>query len=201
MQWLLDLIAKHTKDGVLDTEALTKEISTEFPKHAVPKTEFNTLNDTKKDLEQQIKDRDKQLKDLQEKAKGNEDLEKSIKDLQEANKTAKETYEAKLKDLTINAAIQGKLTDTKYPDLLLTKFDKTKLVVEEDGKVSGIDDQLKAIKEQYKDLFTPTVKGKESENKGSSSKGITKEQFKNMGYKERVELFNTDKELYDSLSE
>lgn len=170
MEWLKALLEKATiKDGVLDIGALMETIKTEFPKNAVPKTEFNTLNDTKKDLEQQIKDRDKQLKDLQDKAKGNEDLEKTIKDLQETNKSTKETYETKLKDITINSAIQAKLTDTKYADLLTGKFDKTKLSLSEDGStVFGIDEQLATLKETYKDLFTPIVAGKEPNNKGGS---------------------------------
>ncbi len=173
MEWLKAILEKATmKDGVLDIDALMETIKTEFPKNAVPKTEFNTLNDTKKDLEQQIKDRDKQLKDLQDKAKGNEEFEKTIKDLQDVNKSTKEQYEAKIKDLTINTAIQAKLSDTKYPDLLMTKFDKAKLVVNADGTVTGIDEQLTTIKETYKDLFVPPVRGYEPYNKETNPTGM-----------------------------
>ncbi|GEM_PF-264315 len=169
MEWLRAILEKATiKDGVLDVELLMESIKTEFPKNAVPKTEFNTLNDTKKDLEQQIKDRDKQLKDLQDKAKGNEELEKTIKDLQDINRVTKEQSEAKIKEMTINAAIQAKLTDTKYPDLLITKFDKTKLVVNADETVTGIDEQYTTIKETYKDLFTLNVSGRQPNNTGGS---------------------------------
>ena len=172
MEWLKAILEKATvKDGVLDIDALLETIKTEFPKNAVPKTEFNTLNDTKKDLEQQIKDRDKQLKDLQDKAKGNEELEKTIKELQDTNKTTKDQYEVKIKEMTISAAIQAKLTDTKYPDLLMTKFDKTKLVMNADGTVTGIDEQLTTIKETYKDLFVPPVTGKEPYNKDKNPGG------------------------------
>lgn len=137
----------------------------------IPKARFDEVNETKKELEQQIRERDKQLKELQEKAKGNEELEKTIKELQEANKATKEQYEAKIRDMTINAAIQSKLTDAKYPDLLISKFDKSKLSIAEDGTVLGIDEQLAVLKEQYKDLFKPDVKGKEPNNIGSSSLG------------------------------
>lgn len=137
----------------------------------IPKARFDEVNETKKDLEQQIRDRDKQLKDLQEKVKGNEELEKTIKELQEANKDTKEQYEAKIKDMTITAAIQSKLTDAKYPDLLLTKFDQSKLSIAEDGTVLGIDEQLTALKEQYKDLFKPDLKGREPNNTGGTPPG------------------------------
>ncbi|MDF2486731.1 MAG: minor structural protein [Herbinix sp.] len=144
---------------------------TESLKGFIPKTRFDEVNETKKDLEQQIKDRDNQLTELNKKVKGNEELEKTIKDLQDANTNTKTEYEGKIKELTINTAIQAKLTDTKYPDLLATKFDKSKLVVGADGAVSGIDEQLITIKETYKDLFTPVVTGKDPFNKDKTPLG------------------------------
>ncbi|HBB29324.1 MAG TPA: hypothetical protein DC000_08770 [Clostridiales bacterium] len=85
---------------------------------------------------------------------------------QDANATSKATYEAKIKDMTIDSALKAKLTDTKYPDLLTGKFDRTKIVVAADGTVSGIDEQLTSIKDTYKDLFTPVVSGKQPNNTG-----------------------------------
>ena len=157
-------LTEEQADKVLN---LHKEVLAGF----IPKARFDEVNETKKDLEQQIRDRDKQLKDLQEKVKGNEELEKTIKELQEANKATKEQYEDKIKDMTITAAIQSKLTDAKYPDLLLTKFDQSKLSIAEDGTVLGIDEQLTALKEQYKDLFKADVKGREPNNTGGAQPG------------------------------
>lgn len=160
---LLELgLTEEQADKVLN---LHKEVLTGF----IPKARFDEVNETKKELEQQIQERDNQLKELQKKAKGNEELEKRILELQEANKATKEQYEAKIKDMTITAAIQTKLTDAKYPDLLLTKFDRSKLSIAEDGTVLGIDEQLTALKEQYKDLFKPDVKGKEPVNIGGGT--------------------------------
>lgn len=145
---------------------------TESLKGFIPKTRFDEVNETKKDLEKQIAVRDTQLTELTKKAKGNEDLEKTIKDLQDANATTKADYESKLKDITISSAIQSKLTDTKYADLLTGKFDRTKLSISADGTVLGIDEQLTSIKETYKDLFVPVIKGKgEPNNKGGSAIG------------------------------
>ena len=148
-------------------EAYSEEL-----KGYIPKARFDEVNNAKKDLEQQLKERDKQLEDLSKKVKDNEELSKQIKELQEANKATKEQYEAKIKDMTINAAIREKLTDVKYPDLLISKFDISKLTVTADGTVLGIDEQLKTIKEQYKDLFVPEVKGNPPFNNDKSSSGI-----------------------------
>lgn len=125
----------------------------------IPKAKFDEKLEEIKALKGQLDERDKQFKKLQEKAKGNEELENTIKTLQEANKTTKEQYEGKIKELTINSAIQAKLTDTKYPDLLVGKFDKSKLVLNADGTVTGIDEQLTNLKETYKDLFVPASGG------------------------------------------
>ncbi|XOQ44291.1 MAG: Scaffolding protein [Clostridium sp.] len=158
----------------LDEEMAQKvaEASAEELKGFIPKARFDEVNNAKKDLEQQLKDRDKQLDDLSKKTKDNEELSKQIKDLQDANDATKKQYEAKIKDMQIEAAIREKLTDTKYPDLLVAKFDKSKLVVASDGTVSGIDDQLTQIKEQYKDLFIPEVKGNPPFNNDKSASGI-----------------------------
>lgn len=163
-----DLIAMGLTDEQADKVlgAYTEEM-----KGFIPKARFDEVNDAKKDLEQQLKDRDKQLDDLSKKAKDNEELSKQIKDLQDANKATKDQYEAKINDMKIEAAIREKLTDTKYPDLLITKFDKSKLIVASDGTISGIDEQLTGLKETYKDLFTPDVKGNPPYNNDKSNPG------------------------------
>ena len=162
---LLELgLTEEQADKVLN---LHKEVLAGF----IPKARFDEVNETKKELEQQIQERDNQLKELQKKAKGNEELEKRILELQEANKVTKEQYEAKIREMTITAAIQSKLTDAKYPDLLLTKFDRSKLSIAEDGTVLGIDEQLTTLKEQYKDLFKPDLKGREPNNTGGTPPG------------------------------
>lgn len=158
--------------GLEEAVALkVEQASMEELKGFIPKTRFDEVNETKKDLEKQIKDRDTQLTELNKKVKGNEDLEKTIKELQDANAATKKEYENKIKEININSAIQAKLTDTKYPDLLISKFDKIKLSVAADGTVLGIDEQLTTLKETYKELFVPPVKGRDPENKDRTPPG------------------------------
>jgi septal ring factor EnvC (AmiA/AmiB activator) len=99
MDWLKELIEKHTKDGVLNQEALIKDVNKEFPKYAVPKDKYNEVSEAKKQLETDIVERDKQLKDLGDKAKDNEDLENQIKELQETNKKLKQNMKQRLRML------------------------------------------------------------------------------------------------------
>ena len=154
MEWLKKLIEKHTKDGVVDTENLLKEVNTEFPKYAVPKDQYNTLAETKKKLEGDITERDKQLEDL--KKVDAEGLQAEIERLQGENKTAKETYEKEIKQLqlsnAIKLAINGKVHDE---DLVAGLVDKEKVIIGDDGKIVGLDEQIASLKESKAFLFKP----------------------------------------------
>ena len=71
MEWLKAILEKAViTDGKLDVEATMKTINAEFPKHAVPKQDYNdkvkelsTANDTIKDLKKNNADNE----DLQQK--------------------------------------------------------------------------------------------------------------------------------------
>ena len=120
------------------------------------------------DLKGKLTTADTTITDLKKNNTDNVALQKTITDHEDTIKTMKTDYDTKIREMSINTAIQSKLTDTKYADLLTSKFDRTKLSVTEDGTVLGIDDQLTVIKETYKDLFTPTVTGKTPNNQGGS---------------------------------
>lgn len=139
MQWLLDLIAKYTKEGVLDTEALTKEINTEFPKHAVPKSEFNDANEKLKTANATIETLKKDNGDnemLQGTIKAHEATIKKLQD--DAANTAK-TYT--LKEQLSKAGVQD-------PDYLIFKQGGLeKFNFDKEGKPIGVEDMLKPLKE------------------------------------------------------
>lgn len=147
----------------------------------IPKARFDEINETKKELEQQIKERDKQLKDLQDKVKGNEELEKTIKDLQESNKKAVDDYEAKIRNMALDNAIKLALKENKakYEDLLVNKFDREKLTIKDDGTIEGLNEQITALKENYKDLFEQPLSGHAPNNTGDNPEGGELQQIAN----------------------
>jgi hypothetical protein len=60
----------------------------------------------------------------------------------------------KIKNLKIDSAVEVALAGkTKYADLLKTKIDRSALSVLENGTVHGIEDQIKILQENYKELF------------------------------------------------
>lgn len=120
----------------------------------VPKTRFDEVNKSKKDLEETVKERDTQLNDLKSKAGDNEGLKKQIEDLQADNQKKDTEYQEKLKDLQISNAIKLAIADkAQDADLVAGLFDKSKLILGDDGKVTGLDEQLKTLKEGKAFLF------------------------------------------------
>ena len=171
MDWLKKLIETHTKDGKLDLEALNGTLSTEFPKHAVPKDTYNTLSEAKKQLEKDIATRDKQIEDLKKvDAAG---LQAEIAKLQDENKSTKDKYEADMKDLTLTNVIKMALSGKVHDEAIVSGLvDRSKLVVDGD-KVVGLEDQLKSLKESKSFLFKPDGATKPGFQVGNDGKGGT----------------------------
>lgn len=68
----------------------------------------------------------------------------------------KEITEKLIKEIAIKDALYAE--KAKHPELLLGKFDLSKIILDENGKnvVFGIEEQMKSNKETYKDLFGET---------------------------------------------
>ncbi|HAT4306263.1 TPA: hypothetical protein I9080_000011 [Clostridium perfringens] len=122
---------------------------------------YNKLKGQKDDLEGQLKTSNETIKELKKNNADNEELQKTIKQHEETIKTLKTDSETKIRNLTLDSAINNALTKAKakHSDLLASKFDRDKLVINEDGTVTGLDEQLKGFKETYKDMFEVTLGG------------------------------------------
>ncbi len=138
----------------LDDAAATKvaAASAEELKTYVSKAEHDKEVEAKKQLESDIKTRDKQLEELKKADPAG--LQQKIEELQTANKTAKTEYEAKLKDLQLAGAIKLAVADKAQDvDLVAGLIDKTKLILSADGKITGLDEQVKTLQESKAFLF------------------------------------------------
>lgn len=137
---------------------------------------YKKLIGEKEDVDGQLKEANKTIETLKKDNKDNEALQNKIKDHENTIETLKKDSASKIKNLIIDGAIDKVLgkNNAKYPELLSSKFDREKLVVSDEGKVSGIDEQLKSIKETFKDLFEESVSGKTPNNPdGGSSSNTT----------------------------
>lgn len=146
MEWLKEILEKAViTDGKLDVEAAVKAINTEFPKHAVPKQDYNdkvkelstaseTINDLKKNNADNV--------ELQQRAKDYEVETARLKT--EADNTRKEYA---LKDKLKEAGV----TDADY--IIYKQGGLDKFTFDKDGKVIGLDDVLKPMRESSPHLF------------------------------------------------
>lgn len=136
----------------------------------VPKTDLEAANAAKAQLEKDIKARDKQLDELKKASGSSEELKKQITDLQEENKAAKEKYEADMKELKLTTAIKLAIGESAHDaDLVATLVDRSKLILSDDGKVTGLDEQVKTLKEGKAFLFkeSPVSGAAKAEKKAS----------------------------------
>lgn len=149
---------------------LAEEASKKELEGYAAKAEYDSAVEAKTQLEKDIKARDKQLEDLKKSAGNNDEMQKQIAALQEENKTVKEKYEADMKELKLTTAIKLALGDSTHDaELVSGLIDRTKIILTDDGKVSGLEEQVKGLKESkgflFKESTTPTAGGDIKGNK------------------------------------
>jgi hypothetical protein len=204
------------KEDLMKVQGMTDEIAAEVEKLVaeelkgyIPKTRFDEVNEAKKEAEAEVKERDKQLETLKKASGDNEELKKQIEGLQEANKATKADYEAKIKQMQIDNAVSSALKDAGAKNSAAVRAllkDLEKAEIGDDGAVKGLAEQIKALKESDAYLFTSANDNKPAgatpaaAGAKNPSGTVTKEQFAKMGYKQREELYNSNKELYESLA-
>lgn len=120
----------------------------------VPKSRFNEVNEEKNTLKAAVEGRDKQLEALK-KATGDTDaLKAEIKKLQDKNKADAEASDAKFRELRLSSAIKLAVAqDAQDADIVAGLIDKSKIILGEDGKVTGLEEQVKSLRESKAFLF------------------------------------------------
>lgn len=146
------------KIGVTDDNiaSATQHVNEFLDGQYVTKSRFNEVNVEKKTLEEAIKERDKQLKTLKDSEGNVDDLKEQIKKLQVENKENALKAEADMKALKLSTAIKLAIGDTAQDvELVANLVDTSKLILSEDGKVTGLDEQIKVLKTEKSFLFKP----------------------------------------------
>lgn len=157
--------------------------SAEEMKGYVTKARFNEINTAKGNAEKSYNEVKAELDKLKASAGSNEDLQSQISTLQEELKKKDKAHADEITEMkmtnAIQAAIAGKVHDAGIVAGLL---DRSKLILADDGKITGLDEQIKSLKESSSFLFKegetyPSVPdGGETNNTGS---GKTRDQFAN----------------------
>ena len=204
-------ILEQFKEGKVELdEVLTKfeEAKEDASKDMIPRSRLNAKNEEIKELKDQLKERDTQLDDLSKKAKGNEELEQELQRYKDENKQTVEEYEAKLQEQTFNYELEKALSGAKAKNPKAVKALLNTEAIKLDGdKLLGLEEQLNSLKEQESYLFGEDepkgLKGREPHpsDPNKQQAGITKDQFNQMGYTERVKLYQEQPDVYKQLTE
>lgn len=136
------------------TEDIDKQISTEIGKGFVAKSDFNALNETKKQLDTQLAARDKDLTQLKKDNADNEGLKDRIKKLQDDYKALEKSNADKLLAIQRESALSALLSESKVknPKAVAALLDDEKIVFK-DGELSGAKEQIEALKASDAYLF------------------------------------------------
>lgn len=199
---------KFLEDLGLEKEVIDKILDENSSDIGKAKGEFDSTASERDQLKADIKIRDKQLEDL--KKVDAEALKAQIEKLQGENKTAKQKYETDLKQVRRDSIDESLLVAAKAKNAKAVKalLDAADDSLDEEGYKAFREKQLKQLQEgeDSKFLFNietpnpnPFKGAKPGEGKDKTPGTVTKDQFNKMGYKERNELYNTDKATYDAL--
>lgn len=186
------------------TEEQINAIIEDYGKNYVSKAQFNEKNDAYKQAKQEIENLTNDISTLSEANKANEALQSQIKELQDAATQREADYNENIKNMKIDTAITKALSKSGAMNetILTGLLDRTKIAIGEDNTITGIQEQINALKESDPYLFKQdSIKGVvPGDATPKTNDGITKEQFNKMSYLDRVQLQETNPDLYSELS-
>lgn len=123
----------------------------------VSKSKYDTLQTDLNNTKTSLDTANTTIADLKKNNGDNASLQAKIQEYETKMTTLETTSKENLSKLIKESAIKEALyaEKAKHPELLLSKFDLSKILLDEKGEkvVSGIEDQIKTNKETYKDLF------------------------------------------------
>lgn len=121
----------------------------------VSRDQLDTANAENKTLKQSVADRDKQLEELKKSSGDNAELKKQIETLQQKNAEQEKAHKAELAQLQLDHAIDAALTaaGAKNGKAVRALIDVSRVKLGEDGKLTGWDEQIKAVQKSDSYLF------------------------------------------------
>lgn len=173
----------------LDEETAKKveAASTEELKGYVEKTKYSELETIKNQLEESNKTVNKQLEDLKKNTGDAEALKAEIQKMQDENKNKETEYTNNIKKLKVDNAVELALIGAKAKNTKAVKalLNLENLEIGEDGKVKGLEDQIKNLTKDEGTAFLFEAESKTETPKGTDPAGkSTKKDIKDMTYSE-----------------
>ncbi|MDF7636933.1 phage scaffolding protein [Leuconostocaceae bacterium ESL0958] len=136
-------------------EAVMKQHHVEIG-NANESAEKLSATETERDqLQEQLKERDKDLAKLKKQSKDNEELSTQIAELTTKYDESSKQWESEKAQMKLDAAVDSVLSQTKArdKDVLKQLLNVDTLKLTDDGKVDGLDDQIKQLETDKPFLF------------------------------------------------
>lgn len=169
---------------------------------------YKALQDAMNGKDAEITNANNLIAELQKASKGNEEMQQKFTEYEaEKAKLQEELQETKVKAAIKVGLLEEHCTDVDYVTFKLMENLKEKgetLELDENDSIKGWNDKLSGLKTQLPAQFTSesgkkmkVLNGVENMLGGNSDLAtVTKEAFEKMGYKSRVELRESNPELY-----
>ncbi len=154
MDWLKEILKDYVGDDKLD-EVITKTNEV-FPKHAIPKNKFNSVNDELKEYKTKTDELQKQISDLSNSDKSKElqaELEKVTNEFSTFKGNTEKRELNRNKKLAIEKGLKGANAVDDALDLLTNTFDLETITLSEKGEVVDLESKLSKLKEEKPSLF------------------------------------------------
>ena len=165
---------------------------------------YNKLKLESEQANQELAKSQALITELQKGNKGNEELQAKVKGYEDEIANLKKANEKQ----RVESALDRVLLEANVQDVDYVKFKikekGTELKLDEQGNLTGVKDMLDALKVQLPNQFSNTTQQikefKLPTNDNPNDKGVTKEQYDKMSYKDRLKLFNENKEAFQELT-
>ena len=171
MEWIKDLL----KDVIDDEGKLAEKVEAfnkEFPKYAVPKSEFNSTNSELKETKLKLSDTAKLIEELNGKAGLADEFKTKATEWETKYKEFESQAEERVTNIVKKSAVKdilsGKMAKSAV-ELLLDKVDYKEIKLNDKQGIDGADALISKFKENYSDLFIE--ESSDSKNKNNNTKG------------------------------
>lgn len=172
----------------------------------VPKSQYDELQTKITERENDIGELNKKLEAAKEADEKAATLKSELEALQAKYQKEADDFKANLNKQAYEFAVKEFANSKKFSSEaakrdFIASLNSKKLTFE-NGKILGAEDFLTVYSAANSDAFVSETNAKKAATGStmpSANNTITKEQFSRMNYMQRAELYNTDRELYNSL--
>ena len=169
---LSELLEKWKKEEIKDATAFETELTKGgLYEGYIPKDKFDEKNTEAKNLQEQLEAQTKLVNELKEKGNLSDEYRRQIDELKASLEQKDKDYRAEITGMRKSSAIEKALSEAKAREAkaVMPYLDQAKILVNDDGSVTGLKEQLEAVKKDHSFLFEETSTNPDGNSGGRRS--------------------------------